>query len=148
MFKPSWRSDFIFFTPNQINSKTYLAFSTISLRTPSQEYSGQGMALATHLHPVPRLTKIRAIPLLPLYYRENILTILRKMKYSNICASFNSYSDIKYMQFNKTDTDWPVLLTWKSLVPSTSYVSWSRRLRKPLALPPRNMIILPSIQIY
>lgn len=120
----------------------------MSLRTPSREYSGQGMALATQLHPVPRLTKITAIPLLPLYYRANILIILRKMTYINICASSNSYSDIKYMHFNKTNTDSPVTLTWKSLVPSTSYVSWSRRLRKPLALPPRNSIILPSNQIY
>jgi hypothetical protein len=147
MFK-SWWSDFIFFKPNQINSETYLAFSTMSLRTPSREYSGHGTALATHRHPLPKLTKIRAIPLLPLFYRANILIILRKMKYTNFCASSNGYSDIKYMQFNKTDTDSPVILTWKSLVPSTSYVSWSRRLRKPLALPPRNTIILPSIQIY
>jgi len=147
MFKPWWRSDFTFFTPNLINSETYLAFST-SLRTPSQEHSGQGISLATHFHPVPRLTKIRAIPLLPLYYRANILILLRETKYTNICASSNHYSDIKYMQFNKTDTDSTVILTWKSLVPSTSYVSWSWRLRKPLALPPRNTIILPSIQIY
>ena len=142
-----WRSDFIFFTPNQINFETYLVFS-MSLRTSSRKYSGQDMALANHLHRVPRLTKIRAIPLLPPYYRANILILLRETKYTNICASSNSYSDIKYMQFNKTDTDSPVTLTWKSLVPSTSYVSWSRRLRKPLALPPRNTIILPSIQIY
>ena len=57
------------------------------------------------------------------YYRANILMILWKMKYINICASSNGYSDIKYMQFNKTVTDSPVILTWKSLVPSTSYVS-------------------------